>query len=164
MAAVALAMLPMLAVGQRQQPMPPQLEMRAYLTRDASRVAVTWVNSGEAPFLVNLGSLIGSTGVAPGIKMSIQGSELPNGDLLDTTQSGIVGGRAEALIVCLPPNAEYTVSLRTEHLWLPDHKRKLKDLLDRPWKVTVSYVAGIPFHVTPDGRRIPFDVIRDYPD
>jgi hypothetical protein len=158
----ALILLPRLALCQQHELL-PQLELRAELEADASRLRVTWANRGTHPFLITAGSMIGRAGLIPNFRISISGPGLPTGKLNDTAQPGGIAGRAEPLVVCLASGAEYSLKFATDKLWLPDYKKTLSSVRNRRWTVIVAYTGVKAFHDTPDGRRIPYDIIREYP-
>lgn len=157
-----LLLLPRFAWCQRLE-FPPHLELNAELDAGASQLKVTWVNRGTDPFLITVGSMVGWAGLMPDLRMSINGPGLPTGKLNDTALPGVIGGRAELLVVCLTSRTEYCMKFATDKLWLPGYKKTLSNVRDRRWTVTVVYTGIKAFHITTGGRRIPYDVIRDYP-
>jgi hypothetical protein len=87
----ALILLPRLALCQRPELL-PQLELRAELEADASRLRVTWANRGARPFLITAGSTIGWAGLISNFRISISGPGLPAGKLNDAAQPGGTAG------------------------------------------------------------------------
>ena len=164
MARLLLAMILLLPdfAGQ-QTDGPPKLEFTAQLNADDSRLTLNWANRGDRPFLITVGSLIGTSGLAPRVKMSISGPGIAQGDLADTSLPGAVSGRVEFLVICLAARSGYSYDFPTDKLWLPGYKKTLKDVSHQPWTITVSYAGMRAYRDTPEGKRIPFDVIREYP-
>lgn len=94
--------------------------------------------------------------------MSIAGPGIRNGKLRDTELPGVIAGRVEFLVVCLPPRASYSVESETNRLLLPGYKTTLKDVQNRLWTVAVSFRGMKAYHEPPSGK-IPYDTIREYP-
>lgn len=164
MARLLLAVVLFLAqlAGQRTEA-EPQLEFSAQLNADGSRLKLIWSNRGERPFLITVGSLLGGSGLGPRADMWISGPGIMAGNLIDTSLPAAVGGRIEFLVVCLSPRAGYSYEFPTEKLWLPGFTKTLKDASGQRWALTVSYVGIRAFRDTPEGKRIPYDVVREFP-
>ena len=159
---VFLILLPALAQCQTTAG-PPKLDFGAELNRDGTELRIRWSNKSAAPFLVTIGSIIGSWGLDPRVKIFVIGPGLPAANLTDTSQPGIISGRVEPLVVCLTRGAGYSIDLSTDKLWLSDFKRTLQDVRDRHWTLTVTYTGVKALHTSPAGKRIPFHVLDDYP-
>ena len=59
-----------------------------------------WVNRGERPFLIRVGTLVSGV-VDPRVQISISGPGIPLGHLIDTSLPPAVGGNVDPLVVCL---------------------------------------------------------------
>src|SRR5271157_5323126 len=139
----------------------PQLEFTAQLNADGSRLKFDWVNKGERPFLIKVGTLVGGV-LDPRVQISISGAGIPLGHLIDTSLPPAVGGNVDSLVVCLAARTGYSEELLTDKLWLPGFKKTLKEVFGQSWTAVVSYTGVRAYRETPDHGRIPFDSIPEY--
>lgn len=138
------------------------LKFSGSLEENGSSLKISWINDGP-PCLLTIGTLTGAPhGLTPRIHMSISGPGI-QGDIIDTTESGVIGGRAVELVVFVPSHAEYAIRLRTDRLWVSGYKQTLSSLHAKRWVLTVIYRGERASEELPGGRSVPYNVIRDYP-